>query len=507
MQLHLFDAGSLVDAETAASTRTRPYAGLGAVWGLGAVTALLLVLPIWSALLRVGLDYNEGWNAVIAQRWMAGEPLYPPFDALSANNYPPLSFFFAGWLGAVLGDTLFAGRLLAFIGLLTAAFATGAIVGMATGRPRAALLTGLLLVGYDAALYPNYVGMDDPQWQGHGIMTLGLLAFVASRRRTGRFATGLLVVSAGLMVAGGFVKHLLLPIPLAATVWIALHRREALARWIALCLVFLLAALALCAGAFGQAFLQGVFHDARGWSLDRCIYKASTQFITVLPLLLLASFALPAIDRLPEGKVAGYYALASIAVAIVACGGKGVDRNAVFDLVIALSLIIGLAIGQFQAAGAGAAGQAAGLPPGGGDAARWSWLLVVVVGLYVPTSLRALQDLRQSADRSREEAAETVAYLARQPGPVACEDLSLCYWAGKGFEIDFFVLGRKLDRGLVAPDLLLERLKTHYYSAIQTMAVDGNSFRLPADVNSRIAEYYRLARTGAGGAVLVPKSP
>src|SRR5262245_63333534 len=92
------------------------------------MTALLLIAPVWRATLRVGMQYNEGWNAVLAARWTSGEPLYPPFDALSANNYPPLSFYAVGWLGRWVGDYLFAGRLLSFLGLCTSAIAVSAVV-------------------------------------------------------------------------------------------------------------------------------------------------------------------------------------------------------------------------------------------------------------------------------------------------------------------------------------------------------------------------------------------
>jgi hypothetical protein len=43
---------------------------------------------------------------------------------------------------------------------------------------------------------------------------------------------------------------------------------------------------------------------------------------------------------------------------------------------------------------------------------------------------------------------------------VACEDLSLSYWAGKGFEIDFFLVGQKLEQGLIDPRVVTERLRT-----------------------------------------------
>ena len=70
-----------------------------------------------------------------------------------------------------------------------------AVVNWITGGTRAALMSGLLVLGCSAAVYPRYVGLNDPQWLGHGIMLLGLLAFLASKQRGWLF-----LLSAGLML-------------------------------------------------------------------------------------------------------------------------------------------------------------------------------------------------------------------------------------------------------------------------------------------------------------------
>jgi hypothetical protein len=482
----------------------RSRAQTWAAWALALTTALLLIAPVWRATLRVGIDYNEGWNAVHAARWMSGKPLYPAFDALSANNYPPLSFYAAGWLGRWLGDYLFAGRLLAFIGLLTSAVAVAAVVKRLTGRTCAALLSGLLLLGYFAAVYPDAVGYDDPQWLGHGIMLLGLLAFLGSEQRGWLF-----LLSAGLMLAAGFVKHLLLPIPLAATLWLVLYRREVLALWLATCVALLVSALALCFAAYGSAFFEGVFHDARGWSLGKAYYESGRCFGSALPLLLLGTLALPSAWRRVEGRLVVYYAAISAALAIYVLGGAGVDVNAIFDLEIALCLVVGLAIGQLDENGRSAPVEVgSGMVPGPSSAAWWGLLLVLVLGLHLPVRLLEVRQLWRGSERPREvETAELIDLLAKQPGPVACEDLILCYWAGKGFEIDFFLLGQKLQQGLIDPRVVTERLRSRYYAAIQTMANDGRSGRLPTSINREIADDYEVARTGPEGAVLVPRRP
>ena len=428
-----------------------------------------------------------------------GQAPDPNFDALSANNYPPFSFYAAGLLGYWLGDYLFAGRLLAFIGLFTAAAAVAAVVKRLTGRTHAALLCALLLLGYNAAVNLRYVGIDDPQWLGHGIMLLGLLALLASEQRP-----WLLPLSAALMISAGFVKHLLLPIPLAATLWLLLYRREVLALWLATCGAMLVSALALCFEANGSGFFEGVFRDARDWSLSRVYFGSARWFASALPLLLLGAFALPSAWRCVEGRLVIYYAVISAALAIYVLGGAGIDMNAIFDLEIALCLIIGLAIGEMEN------GLSAALQPGSrmsrclSSAARWGFGLVLVPGVLLPLSLWRARDLWQGSERPH-EVAEVIDLLAKQPGPVACEDLSRCYWAGKAFEIDFFMLGQELDRGFIDPRVVTERLRNHYFAAIQIEARNGRSYRLPPDINRELADDYEVVRTGIEGAVLVPR--
>src|SRR5215471_8048723 len=66
------------------------------------------------------------------------------------------------------------------VGLVSSAITAAAVVKRLTGRTGPSLMSGLLLLGYSAAAYPKYIGYDDPQWFGHGIVLLGLLAFLGS---------------------------------------------------------------------------------------------------------------------------------------------------------------------------------------------------------------------------------------------------------------------------------------------------------------------------------------
>src|SRR3954451_7227709 len=85
----------------------------------GALLLGVIVFGMIRPLLSIGrylpLDPNEGWNAYFADAAIHGGVLYPTADALITNNYPPLSFYFVGAVGYLMGDNIFAGRIVALL--------------------------------------------------------------------------------------------------------------------------------------------------------------------------------------------------------------------------------------------------------------------------------------------------------------------------------------------------------------------------------------------------------
>src|SRR5258708_25428438 len=77
-----------------------------------ALIAILSVSRIWLIPAHFSSDPNEGWNAFQAARAIGTGPLYSGPQALTGNNYPPLSFYLVGWAGRLLGDPIVAGRVM-----------------------------------------------------------------------------------------------------------------------------------------------------------------------------------------------------------------------------------------------------------------------------------------------------------------------------------------------------------------------------------------------------------
>src|SRR5579862_2788401 len=88
---------------------------------IGVAVAAGFAEPLLAMFRRIPNDYNEGWNAFWADAAIHGRALYPAPDSDIANNYPPLSFFIVGAVGYLVGDSLFAGRLVSLVSFVIVA--------------------------------------------------------------------------------------------------------------------------------------------------------------------------------------------------------------------------------------------------------------------------------------------------------------------------------------------------------------------------------------------------
>src|SRR2546423_5658789 len=144
-------------ASPAAQTRLNPLL----IGSIAALAALFLVWPVWRAFFPMEIWGNEGWNAYHADQAMRGAAqLYPPPDGLVANNYPPLSYYLAGWLGRVFGDPLYVGRALSLLATLGTAAAAAAVVRQFGGSRAACLIAGFWVVATLARVFGFYLGMN-----------------------------------------------------------------------------------------------------------------------------------------------------------------------------------------------------------------------------------------------------------------------------------------------------------------------------------------------------------
>src|SRR4029077_12084467 len=115
----------------------------------------------------------------------------------------------------------------------------------------------------------------------HAIMMTGL--FVLWR---GNLTTSSVVAAAGLMLCAGFTKHLLIPLPLVTTVWLALHARRQFIVWI---LASAVTALLLCGATYalyGPSFVADLL-SARLYSTYRALKRAREFIVLCWPAFIL----------------------------------------------------------------------------------------------------------------------------------------------------------------------------------------------------------------------------
>ena len=293
--------------------------------------AIALAALAWRSTLMSPINYNEGCNAYFTAAALAGKALYLPPAALVTNNYPPLSFLLEAPLAALMGDAIFAGRLVAWIAFAAIAGLIAAIVYRLNGDRFAALLAGALFAGCMVINYDLYVGMNDPQMLAHALMLGGL--WLLLRR-------GSAVSAAVLMAAALFVKHNIIALPLSVALWLLIFDRRTAVRFIGAGIVTGLAGLAACLLSYGHDFISSLLAPRQYVPVRAWRHALEWMRPIELPVLLAALAAV--LDRGNRHTLlfAGY-GLIALLLAWMLAGGAGVNFNLMFDVAIAISLAAG----------------------------------------------------------------------------------------------------------------------------------------------------------------------
>jgi hypothetical protein len=433
---------------------------------------------------HVPFDPNEGWNAYFTQAAVTTGSPYPPADGLLINNYPPLSFYVVGAIAKLTGDAILAGRIIALVALL------GVALGIETaarqmGCSRIEALFAAVLFTAGLMLTSDYAGMDDPQLLGHAIAVAGLV-LTLHEPRTPR----LMVAAAALLVFAFFVKHNLVILPVALALWLLLADRRHALTFIASGLVFLLIGLGIFKESFGISLFDQV-SSARTYSLANA-WPTLLPWLSVSVVPIAGVAVLYAIARRDRHAVlCAIYAITATAAGLFFLGGAGVDANALFDADIALALAAGVLMNRLEgriqqglAAGLFAVGPAIGLF--NLDAVWWSadyWL-------------HPLADERRAAGGE-------IALIRATRGPVLCEMLSLCYWAGKPAEVDVFNIEQAYLAGGRSDNGLAQQVDQRRFALIQFESL--KPFPLTPRIQRALDQNYQVVRADDDRVILAPR--
>lgn len=465
---------------------------------LFALSAALLVEPVMSLTLHNSPSQNEGWGAYHALAAARGAVLYPPPDSLISNNYPPLWFYTLGAFARSGADLILVGRVLAMVSMFVVAACLYALTRWAGGDRTAALLaTGLFLL-YTNTHYRDFVGTNEPQWFGQALVSGGAVLFLARPAEAG---IGRIALAALLMVLGGLAKHNLVGLPLAVLCWSALHDRRGGLRLLLSGTALAAVALGAILAVHGVAFLTGLLEHSRVISVAYAIRRTLRFLPHLLPYLVYGLlFALPRIGQRAADFLLLYLGWSAVS-SVIFLGGIGVSYNVMFDLVAGAMLGTGLLFHSIME------------KPVLASLSRSSKAALLIALCILPEAYSITGSLHGSM-RDIERLPETrrtwdgvVRSIAAADGPVVCQTLSLCYWAGKPEELDVFNTLQKVETGAMPLARLQRLFEAKHFAMIQAMPAGDGLYGFPDALTATIRQNYREAvRIDDLTVLLVPRA-
>ena len=394
----------------------------GSVFLLSCIALLFFAWPCYRAFLPIMVNTNEGWNAFFADAAMGKMPLYPSLDKLITNNYPPLSFYVVGSLGGIVGDPIFAGRLLSLLAAIIISFCIGKIVRQFGGSLQAAVVGGAYFLATISLSFRWYVGVNDPQLLAQAIMIIGFFLFLRAMEKNASYWLPLLI-----MVIAGFFKHNIITLPLSAILGLVLWRRWSALRFsLFFSLVLAVIGLACCYGCYGADFFHN-FLTPRSWMIEKvsdALGDLHSLWIGIFLWLLIAWR-----ERQQKSvKLITIMMIMALVLGFVQRLGSGVFVNAQFDLVIVVAIAMGFG---FQL-----------LADQKKELSQLLWLLFLTGPLIVSPNLFSFTQIFSSSGRAaikqeEQEMNQLIEEVRTSPVDVFCESY-IIYRAGKPFVVDAF---------------------------------------------------------------------
>ena len=404
--------------------------------------------PVYRLRVAAPIDPNEGWNAYLADAAMGAMPLYPEPDRLVTNNYPPLSFYAVGLFGKWVGDNVLAGRLLSLAAVFIIGWAVARIVLTLGGNRFGATAGAVWFVGTMCRYFAGYVGMNDPQLLAHALMALAFARLLQAELRGESCAPAVLA-----MVIAGFFKHNIIAMPAAAMALLYFRRPHEFRRCALLAAGAMAAGFAICYGLYGPPFIHNFF-TPRSHNWQEALWALNYTRYVVVGVVAWAALAWKG----RQGDlVLHLWAAAGFVAFFLQKSGAGVDMNAQFDWVIALSAAVGLSLSRLFHASLDA--------HPGISRARTAALLFFWAGWWMTTQTGCFRLIFRPSFRAKIAASERVMAVAvaqarNAPGDVDSSDPLVSYRAGKPFAVDEFNAQERIRAGALPAGTISRLIET-----------------------------------------------
>lgn len=464
-----------------------------------AIAAAVLVAVACRIAVKYSFNIQEGWNAYWAATAWSGGDLYPPPSSLKLNNYLPLWFYVTGSLGSLLGDNIIAGRIVTGAAMLGTAAAVFLIVRAMTGLRRDGVTAGAAFLAMCGLFYGHYVAADDPQWTGNLLTTLAMLAVVRKAREESAAIPVHLVVP--LLLIASLFKQSVIAAPASIAIYLLLFRTAEFPRF----LLWSTAGLAVvCTGLFlmfGSSVFASILYP-RQYDLAVAWDQTVDHLTSYGPLLAVIAFLGYLSTRGNSAAALIFiYSIVALIQGFVLSGGFDVDVNVFFDFAITCAIGLGL----LQNAVARFIDREPRLPPA--TAALLAWLGITLTPA-VSASVEAWTDARQTLRNlvvSPQQA--DVAYIKGTPGGAICQNLALCYWAGKDLWVDIDTLRLVVTRKPQLEAEFIANLERCLYPLIQLEDDwdDEDEGPFTEGILTALQTHYTEVSGGAEAQYLVPR--
>jgi hypothetical protein len=420
---------------------------------------LSVVATSWFPLLSITAlpseSYNEGWNAY--RQWMTveGQPLYGMHPALWTTNYPLLSFHIIGLLGAAKGNMVLVGRIVCFASLIAASALVGSIVRGITGSRSGAFYAGLCLLAWLGSFHGAGRALNDPELLSVAFTTFGLFAYLKAPRSTIWPALSAIAFAVSL-----FTKHDLLAFPLSVGVHLLITRNwRTLAIFLATGIVAAGLLLALSFQLDGPYFFAELLQP-RAYSLQNLCEETFHYLLHFLVPLLVGVVFLFRDNSTPYRSFLFILLIFTNLAAVYFSGGDGVGSNIFYAPLIADLISCVIAICWLE--------RRALKVPHVGRSFKIALTISTLAGaLMVPFQIHNDIVAQLRMPTATKAAQQAIALLESMNGPAICEDLLLCYEAGKPMDYDPYYVKDQILIGRVQESSILAMLTAHHYAAIQ----------------------------------------
>jgi uncharacterized membrane protein (DUF485 family) len=304
-----------------------------------------------------------------------------------------------------------------------------------------------------------------------------------------------------LLLIASLFKQSVFAAPASIAIYLLLFRRAEFPRFVLWSVVGL---AIVCAGLF-LIFGPGVFASIlypRRYDLDIAWDQTVNHLKLYGPFLAVIAFlGYLAAQRNSAAALIFIYAILALVQGFVLSGGFDVDINVFFDFAIACAIGLGLlqnAVARFVV-------NEPRLPPA--ILALLVWLGITLTPA-ISASDRALTDARailRNLLASPQQA--DVAYIKDTPGAAVCENLALCYWAGKEFSVDMDTLKLLVTRKPQLEAAFIADLERCLYPLIQLQDNwdDADAGPFTAGILTALKAHYAAASGGAEGHYQVPR--